>query len=96
MAACCHSGGGRQRRTWVRGLREVLAWILPSAVLVLIPKCPACLAAYVALGTGVGLSFSTANFLRWGLLSLCSASLLLLLGKRLAQTKCILRNTEEI
>jgi hypothetical protein len=37
--------------------------ILPAFLLALIPKCPFCLAAYVALGTGIGLSVTSARFL---------------------------------
>jgi len=47
------------------------------------PKCPACLAAYVALWTGLGLSFTTATWIRWTLLLMGVASLLFLFVKRL-------------
>jgi hypothetical protein len=81
MSACCHAASDRKTPTWARRVRETSAWILPSAVLVMVPKCPACLAAYVMLWTGLGLSLSTATYLRWVLLFLCVASLLFLTVK---------------
>ena len=83
MSACCDAASDRETPTWVRRVREILAWVFPSAILVLVPKCPACLAAHVMLGTGLGLSLSTATYLRWVLLFLCVASLLFLIVKRL-------------
>ena len=66
MSACCDAAGDRKTPTWVRRVREIFAWVLPSAILVLVPKCPACLAAHVMLWTGLGLSLSTATYLRLG------------------------------
>ena len=83
MSACCDAASDRKTPTWVRRVREIFAWVLPSAILVLVPKCPACLAAYVTLWTGLGLSLSTATYLRWVLLFLCVASLLFLIVERL-------------
>ena len=55
--------------------REATKWIAPSVGLALIPKCPACVAAYVAIITGAGISISMAARLRWGLLILCGSAL---------------------
>lgn len=72
--------GARPRR---RGA-ETAGWILPTVGLILMPKCPVCLAAYVALFTGVGISVTSAASLRTGLLILCVAALAGLALKNLA------------
>jgi hypothetical protein len=96
MSTCCGAGAGKKPPTWRRRTREISAWILPSAVLALVPKCPACLAAYVTLWTGLGLSLSAATYLRWALLFLCVATLLFLIVKRLNRTGAILREGTEL
>ncbi len=42
--------------------------MLPAFLLAIVPKCPFCLAAYVALGTGIGLSVTSARLLHISLL----------------------------
>jgi hypothetical protein len=87
---CCQMtkrGGDNSGRPASRLRRggEIAGWILPSATLVLLPKCPACVAAYVALFSGVGISVAGASILRTTLLLLCVAALLCLAMKRLCR-----------
>jgi hypothetical protein len=54
------------------------AWAVPSAVLALLPKCPACFAAWAALWTGIGLSMPVASGLHMTLIGVCFAMLIFL------------------
>ncbi len=78
---CC--GRGAPVRSLGRTYLRSTHWIIPSAVLVLMPKCPVCVAAYVAMLTGVGLSLSVATYLRYSLIALCIGALLYIATQRL-------------
>jgi hypothetical protein len=85
---CCHTATRGRDSAPRPALRlrhsgEIAGWIIPSATLVLLPKCPVCVAAYVALFSGVGISVASAANLRISLLILCVAALLCLALKRL-------------
>ena len=69
----------------LRGGGEIAGWIIPGATLVLMPKCPICVAAYVALFTGVDISVAGAYSLRAALIVLCAAALLGLGIRRLGR-----------
>ena len=59
---CC---AARSRRSATKGrLGELAGWVGSAAGLAMVPKCPACIAAYLALGTGLGISMSAAAHLR--------------------------------
>ena len=65
-----------------RRTRGAAAWALPGVVLALVPKCPMCVAAYLAIGGWLGVSLSTAAHLRTALVWLCWSALALLAARR--------------
>jgi hypothetical protein len=65
--------------------RHAAQWVAPSIGLALVPKCPACLAAYVAALTGVGISMSVAARLRMGLLVLCAIFILIVAARQVSR-----------
>jgi len=74
--SCCHAKLALHcsRASMNRNLNAA-GWLVPAAILALIPKCPLCIAMYLAVGLGVGVSSSTATYLRVGLIVLCVALL---------------------
>lgn len=66
---CCHSKSPRRRITKTSGA------VLSAITLILMPKCPMCVAAYVALFTGISLSTPAATHLRTAVVTLCIGTL---------------------
>jgi len=57
---CCTSGGPKRPLTRFSSA----ASILPGALLVLLPKCPLCLAAWLTVATGIGVSAAAVTWAR--------------------------------
>jgi len=68
-------GEGKRQAGLVRRAWRSVQWLFPATVLVLMPKCPLCVAAYVALFTGIGITFSAAQWIQRLILVFCLTSL---------------------
>jgi len=89
---CCQqklhtSGDALQERTWRRHAREVAGWMVPGALLAVMPKCPMCLVAYVALCSGLTLSVSSAHILMRTLTAACICMLALCVVRRVVNCR---------
>ena len=64
------------------GLRRagLLGALVPGSLLLLLPKCPLCIAAYVAAFTGLGVSVATISRVKFALILLCVVSMFYLLA----------------
>lgn len=74
MTGRCCQGEGRSCRL-ARRVSGPAAAVFPTAILVLLPKCPLCLAAWLTVATGVGVSTVAASRLREGIVVVCLAAL---------------------
>ncbi|MDB5335589.1 MAG: hypothetical protein JWN70_1208 [Planctomycetaceae bacterium] len=72
MACCCT--GGQSAKCSSRWLRFA-SGLLPICLLAAVPKCPACVAMYFSMGTGIGLSVTAASQLRLGMIVSCLVAL---------------------
>lgn len=82
MHPCCtHDDAAAAVTAWPRRIGAFVEWVLPVTALALVPKCPGCVAAYVLLFTGVGLSLPAATAVRWALIGMSIAALLFLVGR---------------
>ena len=77
---CCE----RSRRSGpARRILDVAGTVVPVAVLALLPKCPACIVAWLAVGAGIGVSMSTAAQLRGLILVSCLGCLAFVAARHL-------------
>ena len=90
----CHHGTSEQDQSEVKDLKkkkiisryvEFVKMLTPAVVFAIIPKCPVCFAGYIALGTGLGLSVTTASYVRIILIILCILSLLYFVMKHISR-----------
>ncbi len=73
----------RHQESWFIRARKVAELIVPSILLTLLPKCPMCFAAYVAVGAGITMSHGSARILMRTLTVLCIGTLGLCVARRL-------------
>jgi hypothetical protein len=57
--------------------------VVPAVVLALLPKCPACIVAWLAVGAGIGISMPAAAWLRGLILVSCLACLAFVAARHL-------------
>jgi hypothetical protein len=72
-----------QAAPWLRRIGEAAEWLLPGTALALLPKCPMCVAAYVALGTGFVMTPASAHLLLWTVTAVCIGALAYCLTRRM-------------
>lgn len=72
----------KRQTSLLRRVRRSAEWLFPATLLVLIPKCPLCVAAYFALFTGIGITVSTARWIQNLMLVFCLTSLAYLVVRK--------------
>lgn len=85
MNNCCgnHKLSGAPKTA--RRLGAIAEWLLPSTALALLPKCPMCVAAYVALGTGLAMTPASAALLLRTVTLICISSLAFCFARRMVK-----------
>jgi hypothetical protein len=87
LTNCCCQGGAPRSPAPTRRGWEVAAGALSIGVWAFLPKCPMCLAAYVALWTGLGLSFAATAYLHWSLLILSGVLPVWIIARRFEKSE---------
>ncbi len=76
---------GRQTSSQSTRATRSFGWLIPTAILALLPKCPLCIAAWIAVA-GLSFSLSTIAHLRTALIILCVISLIAFTATTLRRT----------
>jgi hypothetical protein len=72
------AGGGRRSNGLLRRAWEMTQWLCPTVAMIMIPKCPMCVAADIAIFSGLGVSVKTARWIQILMLCLCGISIVYL------------------
>ncbi|MBC8165876.1 MAG: hypothetical protein H7Y20_08395 [Bryobacteraceae bacterium] len=83
---CTFDPENRKQSTFRSRFADIAGWLLPAAILALLPKCPACLVVYVAVATGFSFSVGAAAYLRMLILMLCLTSVAFLAIRHVRRT----------
>jgi hypothetical protein len=75
--------------SWLRGMVALVKWALPITTLALVPKCPMCVAAYVLLFTGIGVSLPVAAAMRWAFMALSIGAIAYLAFRAVRRVLCL-------
>lgn len=86
---CCEAQPAARRGLAARPWRSAGGCVGSGAMLVLLPKCPMCIAAYLAVWTGAGMATPIAGHLRFLMAAIFVVSLSFLVVRRfLVRTEC--------
>jgi len=79
-------GGDPRPKSVVRRCLDFVGFLVPGSLLLVLPKCPLCLAAYLAAATGVGISLTGARLVQILLAVVSIASLSYVSTKHLSSS----------
>jgi hypothetical protein len=87
---CCEAQPAARRGSVARPWRSAGACVGSGTMLVLLPKCPVCIAAYLAVWTGAGIAAPIAGHLRLAMVAIFFASLAFLVVRRFLKTSMLM------
>jgi hypothetical protein len=77
---CCNAQPAARHGLAARSWRSTGACVGSGTILLLLPKCPLCIAAYIAVWTGAGMAASIAGYLRYVAIAVFLTSLIFLVA----------------